>query len=168
MFATPALAARIDRAEARMCAEFAGVAALARPDSRVLIQPLAGGLAVYSEPGAPMNKVIGLGLGDALEESALAFVEAEWAARGEPVRVELSTLDDGAIARLLTSRGYRLLGFENVLGHALGAADAGGRPVPGLAIHDLAPDDIDLWMEVTIDGFAHADEGPLPDRKSVV
>jgi ribosomal protein S18 acetylase RimI-like enzyme len=26
----------------------------------------------------------------------------------------------------------------------------------------MAPDDIDLWMEVTIDGFAHADEGPLP------
>ena len=116
MFATQALAARIDRAEARMCAEFAGVAARARPDSRVLTQPLAGGLAVYSGPGAPMNKVIGLGLGDALEASALAEVEAEWAARGEPVRVELSTLDDGAVARLLTSRGYQLLGFENVLG----------------------------------------------------
>jgi ribosomal protein S18 acetylase RimI-like enzyme len=162
MFASPALAARIDRSEARMCAEFADVAARARPDSRVLVQPLAGGLAVYSGPGAPMNKVIGLGLGDALEEPALVAVEAEWAVRGEAVRVELSTLDDGAIARLLTSRGYRLLGFENVLGRALSAADVGAPSVAGLAIHHMAPDDIDLWMEVTIDGFAHADEGPLP------
>ena len=162
MFATPALAARIDRAEARMCAEFAHVAARVRPDSRVLVQPLAGGLAVYSEPGAPMNKVIGLGLGDALEEPALAAVEAEWTARGEAVRVELSTLDDGAVARTLTSRGYRLLGFENVLGRALSATDVGVPPVAGLAIHSLAPDDLDLWMEVTVEGFTHADEGPLP------
>ena len=124
--------------------------------------PVAGGLAIYAGPGVPMNKVIGLGLGEALEEAVLAEVEKEWASREEPVRVELSTLDDGAVARLLTSRGYRLLGFENVLGHALGAADVGAPPVAGLAIHHMAPDDIDLWMEVTIDGFAHADEGPLP------
>jgi ribosomal protein S18 acetylase RimI-like enzyme len=162
MFAPPALAARIDRAEARMCAEFAHVAAGARPDSRVLVQTLAGGLAVYAGPGAPMNKVIGLGLGDPLDETALAAVEAEWASRGEPVRVELSTLDDGAVARLLTSRGYRLLGFENVLGRALSAVDVGVPPVAGLAIHAPAPDDLELWMEVTVDGFAHADEGPLP------
>src|SRR6187399_2877592 len=124
MFATPALAARIDRSEARMCAEFADVAARARPDSRVLVQPLAGGLAVYSGPGAPMNKVIGLGLGDALDAGALAEVEAEWESRREAVRVELSTLDNGAAARMLTARGYRLLGFENVLGRRLAASDA--------------------------------------------
>ena len=162
MFATPSLAARIDRAEARMCAQFSELAGRHRPTSGVTVMPLAGGLAIYAGPGAPMNKVIGLGLGDALEEPALAEVEAAWAERDEPVRVELSTLDDGAVARLLTSRGYRLLGFENVLGRALGASDVGVPPVSGLAIHHLAPEDVDLWMEVTVDGFAHADEGPLP------
>jgi ribosomal protein S18 acetylase RimI-like enzyme len=162
MFADVALAARIDRAEGRLCAAFARVAERARPGSRVLTLPLAGGLAVYAGPGAPMNKVIGLGLGDALDEGALAAVEAEWAVRGEAVRVELSTLDDGAVARLLTSRGYRLLGFENVLGRSLAAPDADVPPVPGLAIHALPPDDVDLWMEVTVDGFAQADDGPLP------
>ena len=162
MFASPPLAARIDRAEARLCAEFAEASARNRPVTRVKVMPVAGGLAIYAGPGAPMNKVIGLGLGEALAEAVLDEVEKEWAAREEPVRVELSTLDDGAVARLLTSRGYRLLGFENVLGRALSAADVGAPPVEGLAIHNLAPDDIDLWMEVTIDGFAHADDGPLP------
>lgn len=162
MFATPELAARIDRAEARLCAEFAEVAARARPDWRVVIEPLAGGLAVYSGPGAPMNKLIGLGLGDVLEESALASVERQWAAREEAVRVELSTLDDGAVARLLTSRGYQLLGFENVLGRALSEADVGLPPVSGLRIHQLPPDDMELWMDVTVEGFSHADAGPLP------
>jgi len=162
MFATQALAARIDRAEARMCAEFADLAARARPSSRVTVMPLASGLAVYAGPGAPVNKVIGLGLGDPLDEAALAVVESEWASREEPVRVELSTMDDGAVARLLTSRGYRLLGFENVLGRALGVDDTGAPPVAGLTMHTLAPADVDLWIEVTVEGFAHADEGPLP------
>jgi ribosomal protein S18 acetylase RimI-like enzyme len=162
MFATPALAARIDRAEARLCAEFADLASRNQLDSRATVMPLGGGLATYASPGAPMNKVIGLGLGNVLEESSLDAVEGEWAARGEAVRVELSTLDDGAVARLLTSRGYQLLGFENVLGRALSAADVGAPPVSGLMIHQLAPDDLELWMEVTVEGFAHADAGLLP------
>jgi ribosomal protein S18 acetylase RimI-like enzyme len=162
LFADPALAARIDRAEARMCAEFARLVAERAPDSRVAVTPIAGGLAVYAGPGAPINKVIGLGLGDTLEESSLAAVEAEWASRGEPVRVELSTLDDGAVARMLTARGYRLLGFENVLGRSLGADETGAPSVPGLTMHNLSPVDVDLWIEVTVEGFAHADEGPLP------
>src|SRR4029079_9808914 len=92
--------------------------------ARVTTMPLAGGLAVYAGPGAPMNKVIGLGIGDALDASALAAVDGEWASRAEAVRVELSTLDDGAAARMLTARGYRLLGFENGLGRRVGGSGA--------------------------------------------
>jgi ribosomal protein S18 acetylase RimI-like enzyme len=162
LFADVALAARIDRAEARMCAEFARLVAERAPDLQVAVTRIAGGLAVYAGPGAPMNKVIGLGLGDALDEASLAGVEAEWAARGEGVRVELSTLDDGAVARMLTSRGYRLLGFENVLGRALGGADDEVSPIAGLTIHSVTAEQVNLWIEVTVDGFAHGDEGPLP------
>jgi ribosomal protein S18 acetylase RimI-like enzyme len=162
LFADIALAALIDRAEARLCAAFADLAARTRPDSRVKVMPLAGGLAVYAGPGAPMNKVIGLGLGETLEEVSLEAVEAEWASRGETVRVELSTLDDGAMARMLTARGYRLLGFENVLGRRLEASDDPLILTPGLRIDRLAAEDIDLWIEVATEGFAHADEGPLP------
>ena len=143
-----------------MCAEFARLVAERSPDLHVAVTPIAGGLAVYAGPGAPMNKVIGLGLGDALDEPSLAGVEAEWAARGEGVRVELSTLDDGAVARMLTSRGYRILGFENVLGRQLDAADP--RHVADVHIEQLEPGDLDTWLQVTKDGFAHPDEGPLP------
>jgi ribosomal protein S18 acetylase RimI-like enzyme len=163
LFGSPALAGRIDRAEARLCAEFADLVARRYPERRVLTVPLAGGLAVYAGPGAPMNKVIGIGLGQALTEDALARVEAEWAARGEPVRVELSTLDDGAIARMLTSRGYRLLGFENQLAIALDATGSPPDSLPVPSIERLAPEaEVDTWIGVTVEGFAHPDEGPLP------
>src|SRR5262249_53767855 len=78
LFCDVSLAARIDRAEARMCAEFARLVALSAPGSRVTTIPIAGGLAVYAGPGAPMNKVIGVGLGDHLDIYALEMIESEW------------------------------------------------------------------------------------------
>ncbi len=163
MFCDPPLAARIDRAEARMCAEFAHLVGSRLPGARVTAMPLAGGLAVYAGPGAPMNKVIGLGLGDTLDAGALAQVEAEWEARHEPVRVELSTLDDGAAARLLTARGYRLLGFENVLGRRIDARDAGNGA--GAEIVTIGDEDHERWIQIVLDAFAQPDAGPLPTEE---
>lgn len=162
IFCDPPLAARIDRAEARMCAEFARLVGSRSPGARVTALPLAGGLAVYAGPGAPMNKVIGIGLGDPLEPGALAEVESEWESRREPVRIELSTLDDGAAARLLTARGYRLLGFENVLGCGIDGADAADADVPGVEIVTIGDDDLEQWIKITLDAFAQPDAGPLP------
>jgi len=165
IFCDPSMAARIDRAEARMCAEFANLVGSRSPGARVTTMPLAGGLAVYAGPGAPMNKVIGLGLGDALDASALAEVEAEWESRGEAVRVELSTLDDGAAARMLTARGYRLLGFENVLGRRLTASDGVGPGTEGPEVVIAADADLERWIEITLDAFAQPDAGPLPTEE---
>jgi ribosomal protein S18 acetylase RimI-like enzyme len=159
------MAARIDRAEARMCAEFAHLVGSRSPGARVTTMPLAGGLAVYAGPGAPMNKVIGVGLGDALDAGALAEVEAEWESRREAVRVELSTLDNGAAARMLTARGYRLLGFENVLGRRLAASDAVDPGTDGPEIVTAADADLERWIEITLDAFAQPDAGPLPTEE---
>lgn len=162
LFCDAALAARIDRAEARMCAEFARLVGARSPGARVIAMPLAGGLAVYAGPGAPMNKVIGLGLGDPLDAGALAEVEAEWESRHEPVRVELSTLDDGAAARLLTARGYRLLGFENLLGRRVADVEEGDASIPGTDIVTIGDDELERWIRITLDAFAEPDAGPLP------
>jgi len=165
IFCDPPMAARIDRAEARMCAEFAHLVGSRSPGARVTTMPLAGGLAVYAGPGAPMNKVIGVGLGDALDAGALAEVEAEWESRREAVRVELSTLDNGAAARMLTARGYRLLGFENVLGRRLAASDAVDPGTDGPEIVTAADADLERWIEITLDAFAQPDAGPLPTEE---
>ena len=165
IFCDPALAARIDRAEARMCAEFAHLVGSRSPGARVTTMPLAGGLAVYAGPGAPMNKLIGVGLGDALDAGVLADVEAEWESRREPVRVELSTLDDGAAARMLTARGYRLLGFENVLGRRIEASDAVDAGVAVAEILTIGDEDLERWIQIMLDAFAQPDAGPLPTEE---
>jgi len=114
----------------------------------------------YAGPGAPSNKVIGIGLGQPLDETRLAAIEEEWRDRNEPIRIELATLADAIIPRLLTSRGYRLVAFENVLGHPLDAVETPA--VPALSIEILPTKDEAEWLNVIVGGFASPDPGPGP------
>jgi GNAT superfamily N-acetyltransferase len=161
MFADVALAAEIDRAEGRLCAEIAEGAAVRRPTALPLVKMLSGGVVAYAGPGAPSNKAVAVGLCEPLDESALAVIEGEWRRRNEPLRIELATLAQAGVASLLTARGYRLLGFENVLGRALDSLDE-SLPATGLTITTLAPSDETSWFDVMVEGFATPDGVPAP------
>jgi GNAT superfamily N-acetyltransferase len=162
VFTPPSLAAEIDRAEGRLVAELAERAGIRRPEHRSVVLPMAGGVAAYAAPGSPTNKVIGIGFDGPLHGAELELVERAWRDRDEPVRIELSTLADPTVAPWLNDRGYRLRGFENELGCRLDAIDPPG-PGAGLTIETLASADHDAWLNVTIDGFAQADEGTIPE-----
>lgn len=163
MFATNALAARIERAEMRLSESVARTVARLRPDLRVLLQPCAGGLAVYAGPGSPVGKVIGLGFDCALDAVEIASVERAWDERGEAVRVELSTRADGSVAPALTARGYRLTMFEDVLGMMLPRV-----PVAGVAadirIEELPTDEYRPWIDAALEGFL-APDGSAPNEE---
>ena len=73
------------------------------------------------------------------------------------MRVELATLADPAIGLMLTGRGYRLQGFENVLGMALPAA-AGAGATSAQTPRVTRSDDDAAWGEISVDGFVHPDE----------
>ena len=91
-----------------------------------------------------------------LDLNALLEIENRWRERDEPVRIELSTLTDPAIAGELSDRGYRLRGFENVLARQLDDL-----PDPA-AFHDISvdlvgKDDVTAWFDVAVDSFASMD-----------
>jgi len=156
MFADLTLARRIDRAEASLSGDIAA-AMLARGEAPGGFQhPFGGGIAVCAGPESPVTKVIGVGFDGAVDGAALERLEMAYVASGSPVRAEVSTLADPAFARQLTSRGYALHGFENVLARPL----AGTAPpiLPhGTAIGPAL--DHDTFMNVLIDGFAAPDTG---------
>ncbi len=131
LFASAELAARIESAEREMIAG-AARAARTRGARHVMIEPIAGGLAVYARPDSPLNKVVGVGVAATSPTSApspsidisaldstLDRIEKEYFDRGCSVQFELSTLANPAIAPHLAQRGYMLQGFENVLGRRL-------------------------------------------------
>ena len=155
MFADTALGARIDRAEGRLCARLAA-GARSNQQGGALALPISGGVAIFAGPRSPMNKVIGLGFDTPLDLDALGTIEARWRARDEPVRIELSTLTDPAIAGALSDRGYRLRGFENVL-----ACQLQNLPEPqafrDVSVDLIADDETQVWFDIAVDAFSNMD-----------
>jgi GNAT superfamily N-acetyltransferase len=163
--ATCTLAGRIERAEATLITSLGYAVARRLGESQVIAIQLGGGAAVMPGPGSHLSKVSGLGFAP-LNEAELERVEAAFVTFRTPVRVELSSLGDPAVARMLSSRGYVLSGFENVLGRQLN--HEGSTPFTGTAesvsVMRTATEDTDRWVDVVKTAFAHADtfDGPTP------
>lgn len=156
------LGRRIEHAEAALIG--AAVDAAGRRGADGFALPLAGGVAAFAEPGAPFNKVVGLGFGGVPTEAELAAIEQAYTGHGSPTPVELSTLADPQIAELLGTRGYRVVAFEDVLGRELGGkVDAAPADVQ---VRPARRDEFDAWVDVVVEGFASPDgEGvPTPEE----
>ncbi|KWX23645.1 GNAT family N-acetyltransferase [Mycolicibacterium wolinskyi] len=159
LFCGTTLARRIERAEAQLIV--AATEAARGRGAEGLVLPVAGGFACFADAGSPMNKVVGLGFDGVPDEAVLGEIERALAGRGAATQVELSNLADPEVAGLLTGRGYRLAGFENVLGRPVGAEDL---PAPaGLEVRRAA--DVAAWVDVVVDGFAHPDAEGVPSHE---
>jgi GNAT superfamily N-acetyltransferase len=157
--ATASLAKRIDHTElalVRGMAESARAAGV--PDVREW--PIGGSVVVLSEPGSPFNKLIGLGFGEEVDVAALDAIEREHHSRNARLQVEFSALGDPAVTTLLTSRGYRLVGFENVLARRL-QSDAISK-ASGVSVSPIDAGESALWRETVTSGVLHPDvfDGP--------
>ena len=112
------------------------------------------------EPGAPFNKVVGLGFGGVPTAAEFEAVERAYAERGSPTPVELSTLADPRIAELLAARGYRAVAFEDVLGRTLG--HPAGQAPADIEVRPASEHELDAWVDVVVQGFAHPDGEGVP------
>jgi hypothetical protein len=157
MFCSPALAARIDRAEGRLCAAIAELGAAENSQSGMLLHPVAGGIAIFAGPDSPTNKMIGIGFDGPVEATALAEAEAYFASRGSRLQAEISTLADAGLHGSLAARGYVPSGFENVLGYSLEA------PPPAtssdISVAPLTSVELPVFADVMVEAFAHPDIG---------
>lgn len=127
---------------------------------------IGGGIAVFAGEGSPINKLAGLGFDATPEPAQLDAVEQAFAARNAPLQAELSSLADPPVGRLLTGRGFTLVGFENVFGLPLDetfkATESGE-----IDVRPSTPADAGGWMDAVATGFMHPDtyDGP-PSHES--
>jgi len=156
MFCPADLAAQIDQAEARQMIAIAQGAAAFDASLRPFVVPVGHGAAIYAGPGSPTNKMIGIGFGETLDAAVLDDVEARFAARDSPLQAEVSVLADPAVHLQLAARGYRLAGFEHVLGHPLGPIAAAP---DGIAVSAATPGDLGPLGDVLVEAFASPDVG---------
>ena len=169
MFVPTELAARIDRAEARLSAALGRAMVERKQQPDAFVEEVDGGVAVYAGPSSPINKMIGVGFGALRADERLQAIEEKFAARSAPLQAEVSTLADPAFAAQLTRRGYVLQGFENVLGRVISREDANARPDDAIETAVMKHGDDELWMDVMVTGFLSPDQQgvkaePLPPR----
>ena len=164
LFATATLARRIEQAESTLITDFARPALARLGGSRVFISGIGGGMAVAAGAAAPFSKIIGLGF-ETFDERALEAVESAFADRSTPVRIELSTLADPDVAARLTARGYRLIGFENVLARSLNGISMPETPV---TVSAIPPAEAPAWIEIVATAFSNPDIFDAPPSQEVV
>ncbi len=148
------LARRIEHAERALIEE--ATRALGQMGSEVLVLQVAEGVAACSGPDSPLTKVAGLGFAGAPSDVELARIEAEFHARGAVVQVELATLAEAGIAERLTSRGYVLAGFENVLVRDLRPSERWPERTDVVVEIDR-DEELDAWLDVVVSAFAAPD-----------
>jgi GNAT superfamily N-acetyltransferase len=119
MFADAAIARRVERAEALVMRAMAGALVGTARAPGAFVHEIAAGVASYVRPGSPLNKVIGVGLDAPIGDEALGTIERAFGACREPVRIEVATVAAPQTCEQLGARGYRLIGFENVLARSL-------------------------------------------------
>jgi len=164
LFGSIELAARIERAECRLLEDGAAAVARRGEGADVFVRPIAGGLAVHTASGSPMNKIAGLGFDGAIDETELSDIESSFFARGDALAVELSNLADPSVGALLTRRGYTLEGFENVLGQALPPPEF--PPPEGIEVRKSGALELGAWVDVLVTGFATPDTEGVPSHES--
>lgn len=165
MFANASLARRIERAEVGLILEGAAVGGRRVPRDQPVIVELNGGAAVYIEPGSPFNKVVGLGFAGVPDLAVVGSIEQRFAERQAPLQFEVSTLAEPELLRLLTSRGYNLVGFENVLGIAIDTAlveRLSSVSADFVEVTRASDAESSLWLDLVAEGFLHPDvfDGP--------
>jgi GNAT superfamily N-acetyltransferase len=157
MFVSQELAARVDRAEGRLCAGIARAVAAGSPEPRSEVFDIGGGVAVFAGSGSPSNKMIGIGFDGGLNESELDRVERAFADRAAPLQAEVATLADPSVHALLMRRGYEPRGFENVLGHPLTGLETAAPA--GIRVERLNGAELARWIEMMVAAFASPDVG---------
>ena len=166
IFCSQELAARLEQDEVDKLAASIVAARERDPGAGFFAEPLAGGLALWGGAGSPVSKVAGLGFGGELDPARLDAIEAAYREKATPVRVELASLADPEIGKLLTRRGYQLQGFENVLGRQLTQSESWPPAAAGIAVKPLAAGEEDVWLDAMVDGFATPDlQGVASDEE---
>jgi GNAT superfamily N-acetyltransferase len=160
---TGAFARRVERAEIDFCAEAGAVGARAE----VASLEVGGGRALFSVPGSPLNKMLGLGVRASVSDADLDAIEAFYASHGAPAQIELCPLAAADVAPRLSARGFVLQGFENEVACTLGDVVADAPAAADLRVARASSDEDEMWVDVVSEGFAAAEVSTAPASESV-
>jgi GNAT superfamily N-acetyltransferase len=163
-----ALLCKIEDAIAAERSAFAEGMSSFRAEAGVGWLPVAGGRAIFTGVDFFSNRALAMGLRGPVSQEEVESVETFYRLRGVPSEIEIASMVDPTLLRLLNERGYQIARFRNIYGRALhsreSSADAAARPSSAARIHEVDATTTAAWSTVLIDGFGYTREA---DRSRV-
>ncbi len=153
------LACRLEQAEAATTARYIAARAALDPAADSTAAAIADGAAIFAGPGSPVNRVVGLGMTQAVECADIARCEAFYAARGEICRIDLCPLAHSSLRELLRERGYTVGLFKHVSVLPMAARRAAATVSPAIVVEPVTVQQAGLWA----DTLAAAADGGAPN-----
>jgi GNAT superfamily N-acetyltransferase len=160
------LARRLEMAQAWRGVHYANAQRTLRPETHSTVEAVAGGFAIYAGEGSPLNKAVGFGMHGPVKQADLEHIERFYHSRNAAPRVSVCPLADLSLVDLLKASGYRLEMFDSVLVRPLDDESRAGIPMPTQArvqITQAKPQDADLWIHTTGQGFTEQEIPPQED-----
>lgn len=159
MLVDPVLIQRIEEAIAAERSAFANGMATLRPESGASWLPVAGGRAIFTGADFFSNRAMAMGLRGPVSHDDVARVETFYAERGVPSEIEIASMVDRSLLRLLSQRGYQLVRFRNIYAQALHPiAATGAEPTARsstVEIHTVDASTATAWSTTLLDGFGY-------------
>lgn len=161
----------VHQVEDAMAAErsaFADGMAARLPGSKAAWIPIAGGRAIFTGTGFFTNRALAMGLRGPVSRNDIERVETFYAERGVPSEIEIASLVDPALIRLLGQLGYRLTRFRNIYAQRLSPQNTiGSQPYPrppAIETQAVNATTATAWATTLLDGFEYTDRA---DRERV-
>jgi GNAT superfamily N-acetyltransferase len=152
-FSDIALSKRLERAEGFACAQYAVARSQQFPKSGAEWIACGGAYAVFDGVESPCTQTFGLGLFEDLTLDTLDEIEHFFIERGAPVLHEVSPFVGVDALDLLCRRNYRPVELSSVLYRSV--ERPAQRPIGPISVHITAPEEADLWSQVSARGWAH-------------
>ncbi|HYH94350.1 GNAT family N-acetyltransferase [Hyalangium sp.] len=141
----PALATRIERAQAAQNAACARASARGVPPLSI-----AGGEVIFAGPGSPLTQAVALALGQEITAAELDQVEALLGREPGPMQIETCPFTHPSLLALLAERGYRISEFQQVLVRPVEPLESAPS---GLEVRPLRPGEEEPWARGIFEAF---------------
>jgi GNAT superfamily N-acetyltransferase len=166
IFASTEMAARIERAEADFMVRCVAPIVDEPDTAQNFAIAIGSGFATFGGATSPFTKIVGVGFGELPTREQIVDIENRITGAGGTVQFEISQLAEPGLAEDLTSRGYRLISFENVLGRALSIDDMADTDAPDNIRIDRAEARAQEWMDVVVRGALAPDTVGIVQHES--
>lgn len=165
------LSRRLERTEARGCAECVDAHSAVAPESGSRWIEVAGAYAMYDGADSPMTQTFGLGIFQPITPEDLDVIERFYFDLGAPVHHEVSPLVDPSALSLLNERGYRPIELTSILYRPLSdGVELAGRSNERIRVRMVGADDRELWAQTMTEGWSELTEmaGMILDLMRIV